>query len=95
MQTNVDTDTTKPLSTLTSDVIHWCRSLGSSATSVRDVINDEALNNAIQDGIDDVNRKATSNAQRIQKWMILPNDFSLAGGELGSQNMILASFKCK
>ena len=29
------------------------------------------------------NRKATSNAQRIQKWVILPTDFSIPGGEIG------------
>jgi hypothetical protein len=34
-------------------------------------------------GIDRANKEATSQAQRIQKWMILPRDFSLQGGELG------------
>ena len=29
------------------------------------------------------NKRATSNAQRIQKWMILPADFSIPGGEIG------------
>jgi len=38
---------------------------------------------AIQRGIDKVNEKATSNAQRIQKWSILRRDFSTFGGELG------------
>ena len=27
--------------------------------------------------------RATSNAQRIVKWIVLPVDFSLPGGELG------------
>ena len=37
----------------------------------------------IQAGIDAANRKAVSRAQLIQKWTILPRDFSIAGGELG------------
>ena len=37
----------------------------------------------IQRGIDRYNARATSNAQRIQKWTILPADFSIPGGEIG------------
>ena len=39
---------------------------------------------AIQDGIDRTNKAAPSNAQRIQKWTILPKDFSTATDELGA-----------
>ena len=38
---------------------------------------------AIQLGMDNVNKGATSNAQKIQKWVILRRDFSVPGGELG------------
>ena len=38
---------------------------------------------AIEAGVERANRKAISGAQRIQKWIILPVDFSIPGGELG------------
>ncbi|KAL1270036.1 hypothetical protein QQF64_032325 [Cirrhinus molitorella] len=44
---------------------------------------DRVVYTAIQEGINRVNEKATSNAQRIQKWTVLEKDFSIPGGELG------------
>ena len=38
---------------------------------------------AIQQGIDRANASAVSNAARVQRWTILPNDVSVAGGDLG------------
>jgi len=83
LQTNVDMTTMAPLNTLTPDVISWCRGLNSEAMTVRDIINDSTVCDAIQKAIDDLNRNATSNAQKIQKWRILPVDFSILNGELG------------
>ena len=42
-----------------------------------------AIYKAIQEGVERINAKATSNAMRVQKWVILERDFSIGGGELG------------
>lgn len=42
-----------------------------------------AIYQAIQEGFERINARATSNAQRVQKWVVLERDFSVAGGELG------------
>ncbi|XP_053708910.1 long-chain-fatty-acid--CoA ligase ACSBG2 isoform X1 [Synchiropus splendidus] len=78
-------DTGSPEDDLTDEAVEICRKLGSSATRVSDIVNskDPAVYTALQKGIDEVNKVATSNAQRIQKWIILDHDFSIAGEELG------------
>lgn len=64
--------------------IEWCQSIGSSASTVTDILTpDVAVMKAIQDGIDRTNKQSTSNAQKIQKWTILPRDFTVSGDELG------------
>lgn len=85
MQCNVDVGTGEPGDDLTPEAIEYCQKLGSKATKVSEIINskDKAIYAAIQKGILAVNEGAVSNAQKVQKWVLLEKDFSLAGGELG------------
>ncbi|XP_058493989.1 long-chain-fatty-acid--CoA ligase ACSBG2-like isoform X1 [Solea solea] len=81
----VNADTGEPEDELSSEAVQFCRKAGSNATRVSDIAGgrDQAVYAAIQEGITRVNEKATSNAQRIQKWIVLDQDFSIIGGELG------------
>ncbi len=85
LQTEVDADTQMPVEELTRNAKSWCESLDSNAMTVSDVLQnkDDVLLKAIQDGIDRANAKSVSRAQKVQKWSILPRDFSIPGGELG------------
>ncbi|XP_030289549.1 long-chain-fatty-acid--CoA ligase ACSBG2 isoform X1 [Sparus aurata] len=81
----VNAESGEPEDELTAEAVEICRKLGSNATKVSEVASgrDRAVHTAIQEGINRVNENATSNAQRIQKWIILDRDFSVTGGELG------------
>lgn len=84
-QCQVNIETGAPEDELTPEAVELCRKLGSNATRVSEIAGgrDRAVNAAIQDAITRVNEKATSNAQCIQKWTVLDQDFSISGGELG------------
>lgn len=81
----VDPVTSEPLDKLSSTATAWCRSVGSNATTVTEIIKttQKPLMKAIQEAIDRANSKAISRAQIIQKWTVLQKDFSIPGGELG------------
>lgn len=79
------TNNDMPTDDLLPEAVEWCRSVGSNATKVTEILKgpDAAVLNGIQAGIDKANKKATSNASRVQKWTVLPVDISLPTGELG------------
>ncbi|XP_060075847.1 long-chain-fatty-acid--CoA ligase ACSBG2-like [Ylistrum balloti] len=81
----MNAETGAPTDVFTEEAKEWCKSVGSEATKMADVLDnkDENVMKAIQAGIDQANTKTTSRATKIQKWSILPTDFSIPGGELG------------
>uniref|UniRef100_W5L9W3 long-chain-fatty-acid--CoA ligase n=1 Tax=Astyanax mexicanus TaxID=7994 RepID=W5L9W3_ASTMX len=78
-------DNGDPTDELTPLAVEYCQQRGVTATKVSEIINNKepAIYKAIQEGVNIINEKATSNAQRVQKWTLLPRDFSISGGELG------------
>ncbi|KAL8565267.1 hypothetical protein ACOMHN_001165 [Nucella lapillus] len=85
LKVEVNPDTLDPTDKLSPAALEWVRSVGSSATKVSELLDpgDEHVLKGIQSGLDSVNRRATSNAQKVQKWSILSQDFSIPWGELG------------
>ncbi|XP_038155657.1 long-chain-fatty-acid--CoA ligase ACSBG2-like [Cyprinodon tularosa] len=78
-------DNGDPTDDLNSEALDFCQRHSVQATKVSEIIanKEPAIYKAIQEGLERVNAKATSNAQRVQKWVILERDFSVGGGELG------------
>jgi hypothetical protein len=82
----VDPETSEPTTKLSRFARDFFAAAGSNVSDVSELMDpkpdDKALR-AIQQGIDKANRRAVSRAQVIQKWTIIPRDFSITGGELG------------
>jgi long-chain-fatty-acid--CoA ligase ACSBG len=85
LKTIINLDTLAPTDDLMPECIEYLRSLGSKSTKLSEVLanRDEVVYKAIEQGIKRVNEKSTSNASKVQKFTILPRDFSLINGELG------------
>lgn len=84
LKCTVDPDTSDPTDNLTERAVEFCQSVGSTATTVSEVVGkDVAVYRAIEEGIQRVNRNAAARPYRIQKWALLGKDFSIPGGELG------------
>jgi len=85
LQTEVCRDKNEPTDVLAPCVIQWCQNLGCDVRTVTEFIErkDARVFQAMQEGIDRANRRAVSHAQNIQKWCVLPRDFSLTSGEFG------------
>jgi len=90
LKTDVDKESQEPLDKLLPVTKDWLKkNADCSCETVQDVMKElydkknAELIHAVQVGIDAANKKAPSAAQKIQKWVVLPKDFSVPGGELG------------
>ncbi|XP_077730799.1 long-chain-fatty-acid--CoA ligase ACSBG1 isoform X1 [Canis aureus] len=85
LKCTLDPDTSDPTDNLTEQAMEFCQRVGSKATTVSEIVGtkDEAVYQAIEQGIQRVNKNAAARPYHIQKWAILQKDFSISGGELG------------
>ncbi|XP_049881435.1 long-chain-fatty-acid--CoA ligase ACSBG2-like isoform X2 [Pectinophora gossypiella] len=100
IKSKVDSETGEPLDQLDPEAKKWVASLGSKATTVSEIVNtkDPLVYKAIEAGLARANKQAISNAQKIQKFAVLPKDLSLFGGELGptlkiKRNVVYEKYK--
>jgi len=74
----------QPTDNLHPMVISWLQSLNSTATSTQEVIDEDSLKvrAAIKEALDRANKRVVSKAAMVHKYLLLPKDFSMSGGEL-------------
>ena len=82
LKTDLNYDTGLPTDNLSPLCLHISNNIGSTAKTTQEAIEDIKWQNYITTGVNNANNKATSRAQMIQKWTILPQEFSEKGGEL-------------
>ena len=82
LKTEVNPESGEPTDVLAKDALYVGGQIGSSAKTVSEAINDPAWKKYIDEGMKKGNSKTTSNAQIIQKWKMLPVDFSEKAGDL-------------
>lgn len=71
-----------PTDTLTGTALETSKSIGSTATTASEAKDCDKWKEYFDEGLKVANEKATSRAQRIAKWSLVPYDFSERGGEL-------------
>jgi long-chain-fatty-acid--CoA ligase ACSBG len=86
LKTEVSDGDATPLDTLASETLRWLQGMNLSYTKLSEILAagpDPTVMKAIEDAIARANKNTASNAQKIQKFAILPRDFSIPTGELG------------
>lgn len=71
---------TKSPGILSDEVVTYIKARGSNATTVKEAMGCEVLKKIMKEGIEVANKKAISNAQRVQKFIVLNSEFSVDTG---------------
>lgn len=78
----MDLESATPTDTLAADALFVGKEIGSTATLYSQAVKDPLWIEYINKGIKAANSKTASNAQTLQKWRWLPEDFSEKAGDL-------------
>ena len=78
----INPDTLIPSKDIDPNFKQLLNKAGITSMNLDDVMKEENVKKMIQDSVDNYNKTAVSNAQRVQKFVILDTDFSVPGGEL-------------
>jgi long-chain-fatty-acid--CoA ligase ACSBG len=82
LKCEVNPETMEGTDKLAADSLYIGKEIGSNATTLGEVANDPKWTAYIDAGVKKANSKTTSNAQIVQKWKLLPVDFSEKAGDL-------------
>ena len=89
---------TKTPEELSDEVVDILKKKGSSAKTIKEAISCPKVNEMMKKGLEKANKKAISNAQRVQKYTILPLEFTVDSGLVTptmklKRNVISATFQ--
>ena len=86
LKVDINKENDVPTDDLTPNARLWCKSIGSNATKVSKILDEPqtgSVKKEIECGIGRANARVVSRAATIKKWVLLPNELSIAGGEFG------------
>jgi long-chain-fatty-acid--CoA ligase ACSBG len=82
LKCEVNPETAEPTDRLAADALFVGHQIGSSAKTMSEAAKCPKWKKYIDNGMKEGNSKTTSNAQIVQKWVMLPVDFSEKAGDL-------------